>query len=191
MSDTEETQLDPQLEQVEPKKEKKSPAKGIMTEKKLENLAKARAAKKANLDAKKYSKVKRSSAEERIEAEIARRAEEAAGQKALELLEKQKQEAELQEYRQWKKEQAKLAKEQTEALRQKEAQKKTKAKPKKKVVRKVVRIEESEDESEDFSESEDDLPLPPPKKKRPTQRKYADDDNFVSGISFNINDMID
>ena len=67
---------------------KKTPAKGKMTEKKLDNLAKARAAKKKNLDIKKYSKESRTAAEERIEIELNKHADALAEKKALEIIEK-------------------------------------------------------------------------------------------------------
>ncbi|KAJ3051608.1 hypothetical protein HK097_007370 [Rhizophlyctis rosea] len=117
-------------------------AKGKMTETKLKNLEKARAARRQNLDAKKYSKDNRTAAEMRADEEIQRRAEELAEKKAEELLERKRQEAELAEYREWKKEQEKLQKEKD--LKRKKAKKtkddteldvKPKAKPRKKVAK--------------------------------------------------------
>ncbi|KAJ3029760.1 hypothetical protein HDV00_009446, partial [Rhizophlyctis rosea] len=102
------------VQEVEEQPVKKS-GRGVMTEAKLANLAKAREARKKNLEAKKtkYPKNKRASLEQKIqeEEENTKRMEEEIERKARELLERQKQEQELAEYRQWKKEQEKLAKE--------------------------------------------------------------------------------
>ena len=127
---------------------KKPSGKGAMTEKKLDNLKKAREAKKKNLDLKKYSQDKRPAAEERIEEELNKRAELLAEKKAEELIEKRKQEAELKEYCAWKKEQ--------------EAPKPVK-KPVKVVKKKKKVVVESSDESD---ESEDE----PVKKKKATKK---------------------
>ena len=187
MSDTESNHVEENEPQVEHETPKKAPAKGKMTEQKILNLEKARAARKANLDAKKYSKEKRSAAEERIQLELERRAEELAEKKALELLEKQKQEAELEEYRQWKKEQAKLAKEKEMEKVEKATKKKApkappapKPKPKKKVTRKVA---------SDSEESEDELPRKKPAKR--VKQQYVEDDYPQPSLRFNLYDMID
>ena len=74
MSDSETSNAIPDVEQHAEQEasvtEKKKSGRGVMTDQKLENLAKARAARKANLEAKKYSKDKRGKAEERIEEEL-------------------------------------------------------------------------------------------------------------------------
>src|SRR4051794_18572554 len=98
MDETEETGQEVVELPIPPEKPEKKPKKGVMTDTKLKNLKKARAARKKNLDAKKYSQDKRGPAEVRIEEEVNRRAEELAEKKALELIEKRKQEAELAEY---------------------------------------------------------------------------------------------
>ncbi|KAJ3029701.1 hypothetical protein HDV00_009456 [Rhizophlyctis rosea] len=101
MSDIEETPVENQQPEVEDTAKK--PKKGVMTAKKLEDLEEARATRKANLNTRKYSQEKRSAAEMRAEEEIQRRASELAEQKALEIIERRKQEEELAEYRAWKK----------------------------------------------------------------------------------------
>ena len=111
----------------------KKSGKGTMSDKKLDNLAKARAARKANLEAKKkkYPVSSRPALEKKIaeQEELEKRIEEEAERKALAILERQKQEAELAEYREWKKNQEQLQKEQ-EATPAKATKKKATPKPK-------------------------------------------------------------
>ncbi|KAJ3028973.1 hypothetical protein HDV00_009894 [Rhizophlyctis rosea] len=72
----------------------------------MENLAKAREARAANrVNLSKYPKEKRARTKELYEADIEKKAEEKARKLAQELLEKEKQEAELLEFRKWKEEQ--------------------------------------------------------------------------------------
>ena len=107
MSDSETSNQIPDIEQHADQEasvtEKKKGGRGVMTDQKLENLAKARAARKANLEAKKYSKDKRGKAQERIEEEVKRRAREEAERLADGLIKQRELEKELKEYRDWKK----------------------------------------------------------------------------------------
>ncbi|KAJ3027988.1 hypothetical protein HK097_006049, partial [Rhizophlyctis rosea] len=104
-----------------------------MTDQRKENLARARAQRKINLETKKYSKDKRTAAEIRAEEEIQRRAEERAAKKAEDLLAKRQLDAELEELRQWKKMQAEQQKGSGKGKKADEGPIKKKKKPAKKV----------------------------------------------------------
>ncbi|KAJ3024408.1 hypothetical protein HDV00_000942, partial [Rhizophlyctis rosea] len=138
----------------------KKTGRGKMTEQKLANLAKAREARKAQLEAKKkkYPVDKRAALERKMqeEKELQKRIEEEAESKARDIIEKQKLEAELAEYRAWKKEQEELQSQATPATKKKAAPKKTAA-PKKAPARKkkVATDDETDEETS-----------PPPTKRR-------------------------
>jgi hypothetical protein len=161
MSDSETSNQVPDIEQLveggTQDSGKKKSGRSVMTEQKLANLEKARAARKANLDAKKYSKNKRGKAEERIEEEVKRRAREEAEKLADELIKKRELEKELAEYRAWKKQQAQIKKEDadepksTEKAKKKPAPAKAKPKPPPKPRKKKVQEDyESDDEEDDY-----------------------------------------
>jgi hypothetical protein len=161
MSDSETSNQVPDVEQHAEQEtsvtEKKKSGRGVMTDRKLENLAKARAARKANLEAKKYSKDKRGKAEERIEEEVKRRAREEAEKLADDLIKQRELEKELAEYRAWKKQQAQIKKEDadepksTEKGKKKPAPAKAKPKPPPKPRKKKVQEDyESDDEEDDY-----------------------------------------
>lgn len=104
-----ETQEVPEFSEPQKPKSKR----GVMTDVKLANLAKAREARKKNLEAKKtrYPKDKRSALEKKIQEqeELEERIAAEAEKKAMELIERKKQEEELREYRLWKKQQEEAA----------------------------------------------------------------------------------
>ncbi|KAJ3035070.1 hypothetical protein HK097_004298 [Rhizophlyctis rosea] len=139
------------------------PKKGTMTEQRKENLEKARAQRKINLETKKYSRDKRSAAEIRAEEEIQRRAEELAGKKAEELLAKRQLEAELEELRAWKKTQAEQQNGSGKGKKA-DAGKKKKNGPKKK---KVKAPPPSDSDSTEYEEEEEAVVIPK-KGRRPT-----------------------
>lgn len=154
--EVEETQETP-VEQPKKKKRVISPeAKKVM----LENLAKAREAKKKELKnpgvrLSKYPKEKRERAKEMYEEDVDRKAEEKAKELAQKLIEEEKQKQVMEEFKAWKESQ-KHAKESTPAPSKKKAPPKAaKAAPKavkkpktpaKKVVKRRLVEEESEDE---------------------------------------------
>lgn len=159
MSDTETTNNVADIEQPldsEPITTAKKSGRSVMTEQKLANLEKARAARKANLDAKKYSQDKRGRAEERIEEEVDRRAREKAEKLAEELIKQRELEKELKEYRDWKKRQAELQKEDVSD------QGKTKKKP--------------------VAAKAKPKPTPKPKKKRVPDSETEEDDEYVERV---------
>ncbi|KAJ3048810.1 hypothetical protein HK097_010191 [Rhizophlyctis rosea] len=130
------------------------PKKGTMTDQRKQNLARARAQRKINLELKKYSKDKRTAAEMRAEEEIQRRAEELAAKKAEDLLAKRQLDAELEELRQWKKMQAE---QQKGSGKGKKADAHQESIKKKKNPAKKVKPPPSDSET---SEEEDDEPAP-------------------------------
>jgi hypothetical protein len=92
----------PEVEETPKEPQKKAvPARGQMTEKKTRNLAAAREAKAAKR-LNQYPKDKRDAAEERYEQRVREEAEKRAKDLAKELLEKEKLEKELSEFREWK-----------------------------------------------------------------------------------------
>ncbi len=145
MSDTELENVDvEEIEEVTPPVVKK---KRQMTEAQKANLQKARETRAANLkDPKRYPKgSKRDAATERYQAEIEEKAEALAEKKAIELIQKKKQEKELAEYREWKKNQQKI-------VQEPEPIKKKKAPVAKKVAKKKPKIVESDD-SDSFNDN--------------------------------------
>jgi hypothetical protein len=180
MSDSEVSNNVPNDEQttqtkVEGSTNKKASGRAVMTEQKLENLARARAVRKANLDAKKYSKDKRGKAEERIEEEVKRRAREEAEKLAEELIKQRETERELKEYREWKKKQAELVKDgdadKPKPKNKKAAPPKPKAEPEKK--KKAPRARKPKVESD--SEDEEEYSQPAPRRARTQTRTFEED----------------
>jgi hypothetical protein len=97
--------------------EKPKSAKGTMTPAKLDNLAKAREARKRIAEEKKKNKVpakvkRKMETEEQIE----RKASELAEKRALEIMKRRDEEKELEDYRKWKEQQAKKGEKSEEQL---------------------------------------------------------------------------
>jgi len=174
MSDTEQTTSQPDI----PEATSTFPKKGTMTEQRKENLAKARAQRKINLETKKYSKDKRTAAEMRAEEEIQRRAEELAAKKAEDLLAKRQLDAELEELRQWKKMQAEQQKGSGKGKKADAHQEpiKKKKKPAKKTKPPPSDSETSEEEDEE----------PAPRKSRGSGRQQSASYPSNSGIDFSL-----
>jgi hypothetical protein len=181
MSDSENGNSSPHVEQPAESttKEKKS-GRAVMTDQKLANLEKARAARKANLEAKKYSKDKRGKAEERIEEEVKRRAREEAEKLADEVIKQRELEKELSEYRAWKKEQAKVKKDDADkqpstkskgkkAATGTKTNKKPPAKPRKKKV-------------QDISSDDDEEPLPARGRARAAPKYAVEQEDWLAGV---------
>jgi hypothetical protein len=186
MSDSENGNSSPHVTKVvEPTesttKEKKS-GRAVMTDQKLANLEKARAARKANLEAKKYSKDKRGKAEERIEEEVKRRAREEAEKLADEVIARRELEKELSEYRAWKKEQAKVKKDDADeqpsakgakggkkAATGTKTNKKPPAKPRKKKV-------------QDISSDDDEEPVPARGRARAAPKYEVEQEDWLAGV---------
>ncbi|KAJ3052673.1 hypothetical protein HK097_005876 [Rhizophlyctis rosea] len=141
---------DPPVEQEsqDVPEEKPKSKRGVMTDAKLANLAKARETRKKNLQAKKtkYPKDKRSALEKRIQEQedLEERIAAEAEKNAMELIERKKQEEKLREYRLWKKQQEETKKDEEEKPVQKSTKKKATAKPKAPAKKKKPKIEDSD-----------------------------------------------
>lgn len=166
------------IEEVEkPEKKKKAPARGKMTPAKVDNLEKARAAKKIYA-VERHSKGFRPAAEAKIEKEIQDRAEKLA----KDILEEEKRAKELAEYEEWKKNKGKEPPPEVEKPQAK-AKAKPKAKPKVSAAPKKVSA------------------APKPKVAKAASEEVEEpDDGYYGGIPFpfvrttamfNIDDFID
>ncbi|KAJ3029264.1 hypothetical protein HDV00_009676 [Rhizophlyctis rosea] len=180
------SQVPESMDQEEPPAKKSGRA--VMTEKKLANLAKAREARKAQLEAKKkkYPVSKRPALEKKMEEidEIDRRIQEEADRKLQDYIERQKREAELQELedlRKWKKQQEE---DQGQPAKQKPATKKKSASAaaKKPPPKRKKTIEE---EGEISTDEETPQPTRKPARGRATQKKpsnyYSTEDDYGGG----------
>lgn len=164
---------------------KKKSGRAVMTEQKLLNLEKARAARKANLEAKKYSKDKRGRAEERIEEEVKRRAREEAEKLADELIKKREQEKELAEYRAWKKAQAEeVNKEKKDADTPKSKKKAAPAKAKSKAPAKPRKKKVQSESESDYEEDEYVEDRRPARggRARAAPRQAAPEEDWLAGV---------
>lgn len=152
MSDSENIEVEQNIteETITEETPVKKSGKGVMTEKKLANLEKARAARAAKLAEQKKNpkpKVKKAKMSDYDLEEMVER-------KAAELIEKKKVEQELAEYRLWKKEQANLAKAEAEVPEKKTKKTTVKKKvekpkaPKKPPVSRKKKVVESDSDSE-------------------------------------------
>ncbi|MCU1372709.1 MAG: hypothetical protein JWO77_3903 [Ilumatobacteraceae bacterium] len=151
--DTVEAKEITQKSQVPPESEATPGKKRPMTESQKANLMKAREARSALLkDPKRYPHgKKREMAEERLNEEIRKKAEVLAETKALEILEKRKQEKELKELAEWKKTMALIEKSKAkEGSKEAKPSKKAPKSAPKSAPKKKKKVEtDTEDESAD------------------------------------------